>query len=334
MVVKTHTALSGREKGHQVACKATKRKCPISDDENHMYFANMSTVKKYNSIVGEFPEFSERGALSGVIDAGMDEYPIQADDRIDGIFKSMRRLKGFQRDAEHGKDISKSMDDGVIADAGMASSALWDDGGGLRLVAGHDSMDLPFGRVDIHGDWERKFLLGSGRSSVDSAVIGNGHSIVSLREAKGRDGKEIAEGLDARVTTKDNPCSSIRFLMNRAGDDGSVSFDDDGYGKALDDAVDSMRRETHDRERRENHVNGEARDVTLNIDDDHIRVDYDYDDRPTRHVAYHDVDEFEEDFPATTRMLDEAFPGSSQFRTLLYNGGDSDHYNRRSHDDG
>lgn len=259
--IKSHIATTGRNKDDWVPCKAKKRSCPISRDEDHIYFANTDSMKTYNQIENEFPEFSQKSALFSDI-LGYNDSP-DADDiplgigkpRLTNMWVVKKNLSECEQAAKFGADVSRILGGDYGADdARDMQSVLWDrQGGGLTARKSSGSViksafgDHGSGDIILKGGWEKRLELGQLNSHdpanprVTAYIVGNGHTLAAIRDGRTAEGKPA---YDVRLTTRDHPQSSMELMLD-GDDDGSMTLDGDEYGKTLDHAVDAFMNEAN-----------------------------------------------------------------------------------------
>lgn len=318
-MIKSHQA-TGKQEGKWVPCKATTRNCPVGDDGHHLYFANMGSMKLYNRLNQDFPEFSDGGGLANVIgkteggahamhqagvyspmggwrSSGERITSTFSDGRAKDIWKLQDKVAECKTEAALGNDVSKEMDEGSLSEAEQVKSMLWEPRhqGLSSKGAGTKTINTGFADVSLGGKWDRKFMTIDGSKVTRMMVVGNGHTVASIRRCDDRPGHENDGGCEVRLTTKDNPRSSICFTP--ADGSNSVSLTDDRYGRALDEAVGLVTKDAQE---------AGARNASITIDERWIGVSYDYGhgtSTQTGDQRFPSMDAFAGKFPKAAEVL-------------------------------
>ena len=310
--IKSHKGKSGRSEGKWVPCHARKRDCPFGE---HKTFADAANMSAYNTIEGEFPEFAENSALfSDVLGpAHTDEYPDAerqhaGGPKVSDAWGARNKLSEYASAASSGEDVIGVMrmtdwkGGTVIDQARDSQSLIWgDEGGGLSSGDnGGGTVHSGFGDIRLHEGWKERFELGrnlpGGKGfAPNTCIVSNGHMVAAIRPLRDKDGKNIKGMFDVRIGTRKHPESYVAITMRGDGD-GSLSFDGDTYGKALNHAVETLEQESPGKY---------GHDAYIRINNDGIRAIYKDDYGGTYIEDYKDAKSMAGLLPKTSEALDK-----------------------------
>lgn len=310
--IKSHRGKSGKSEDKWVRCNAHKRDCPLGE---HKTFADAANMSAYNTIEGEFPEFAENSVLFNEVLGPVhdDEYPDveqqhSGGPKVSDAWGARNRLSEYASAASFGEDITGMMrmtdwkGDTVIDKARSSQSLIWgDEGGGLSSSdKGGGTIHSGFGDIRLHEGWKERFELGTnlpqGKGfAPNTCVVSNGHTVAAIRPVRDKDGKNVKGAFDVRIGTREHPESYMAITM-KGDKDGSLSFDGDTYGKALNHAVETLERESPGRY---------SHDAYIRIDDDRIQAIYKDDYGGTYIENYNDAKSMARLLPKTSEALDK-----------------------------